>query len=205
MTALAWSWLLLSTLPGLVILVVATMRDRQSARIIPRFNHRTLVWSTAAYLFLVLLTLLAEGWATREARSMVAYRYQSFLWLLPLEGLLLAGYALSLWSKNANFLSRQHEIGEVAGKEAERWAERHNPFREKAFERIEKGDVGTAIDLTVEHIKESDVGDLNEAILLQSRYQEHQKSIRMNIISHEEAGIERNKITLALMELIRRA
>lgn len=205
MTVVAWSWLLLTTLPGLLFLMIAVMRDRQSARVIPRFNHRTLIWSTAAYLSLVLLTLLAEEWATREELSMVEYRNQSFLWLAPLEVLLLTGYAISLWSKNTNFLSRQHDIGEVAEKEAELWAERHNSFREKAFEHIKKGEIGTAISLTVAHIEQTDIGDLNEGIHLQSRYQEHQRNKRMNIITNEHAETERNKITLALMELIRRA
>ncbi len=204
MTGFAWMWTGIHLLPGFVVLFLSIMLDRQPARLVPQFAHRTLIGLTTLYLLLVLITLLAEPFATRGALSMWAYRQQSFGWLVPIQLILLVGYYLLFFKKKPIFQPGESDITLMAKKEAIKWGDIQDQLRKECFELIAQGKLDQALEKLQTSIDQTGIGDPEQVYLLQSQYVENRNNQRMNLVSMEEYQRTQSRIALALMELLRR-
>lgn len=197
-----WGLLSLLFFPGFLIVFYTFIRSRNIVKIIPPQVHRTIIASTLVYSIVVLASLLAEGWATAAELSIIDYRKKSMLWLLPLEIILLIAYGLIFIGEPKFLVPDEESLIQLANEEAVNWLERKNEVKEKCFRQIAGGDISEAFSTLEEHFKQFDIGDLNQLTLLQSQYAENQKNWQLNLASPDELQRQRNKITLALMNLI---
>ncbi len=200
---IAWGWLALAVLPGLSMLFGTTLSERSAYRMVPRFVHRSLLWASALYLVLVLATLLAEPFALQHQLSIKQYRLQSLYWLLPFQSLLLAGFYLLFYRRKAFYHPPLSSLQEVAKGEAGRSALAGQERRRHCLELISKGQLEQALEQWREWVGQSGIGDLEQAVSLQSQYHEHQKNHQMNLISYEEWQRGRSRVAAALLALLR--
>ena len=86
----AWSWLLPTFMPTLSLIIAVLVADantpgRNRARI-DRFLFQLAYWVSAAYLLVILLTILMQPFA-EDPNNPMNYLRLSQLWLAPLHGL----------------------------------------------------------------------------------------------------------------------
>ena len=202
MLSFSWLWLMLNLLPGLLMILIAHLKDQQSARVLPAKAHWAIWGSTLLYLLVLLITLLAEQLATSSTVSMKVYRMNALLWLFPFQGVLLLGYILLYYRKKALFRLNQQAIVQAAGIQAKKWSEKENAMRESCFQLIAAGKVDEALTKFKQHVETTGIGDLNQVVLLESQLGQNQKNLRNNLISFDEGDRTRNRIIMALMDLI---
>lgn len=200
---LAWLWYFACLGPGLALLLIAVLQDRQSTLLISRTAHRVVIGFAFIYLLLALLTLLGEPLATYGRLSIQAYRQQSFLWLLPLEVALLLAYGLLFWSKR-NRLFQKMSINDLALQKADHWGSLHEENKQKALQLIAKGHIEEALGLVSEHFRKTGLGDLSAITLLQAQWNRNKEKQQLGLLAEEEAQRYQNRQMVALLEIIQK-
>lgn len=199
--ALAWIVIGLMVLPGFLIIYLAMLLDRQTTRFIPKHVSLVLRYGTLLYLLLVLMNFLAETAVVAfSSISMYEYRLQSLIWTLPAEGLLLAGYFLIFFKKQALFQPDENAIKAIASQQAEKWGKQYIELKEKCLELISKAEIQEAMTLYKNDIQKTGIGDLNTLILLEGQLHENQQKMTLGLISPEDSQRTQNRIMLALIQ-----
>ena len=75
-------------------------------------------------------------------------------------------------------------------------------FKKEVQSLIGKARTGKAIELVLKTLDEVDDDSYQQALILSSRWQELKKKEGLGIIDAAEAGVERNKINVALLQLV---
>lgn len=201
-TAFGWWWVCVNLIPGLLVLFIAVLLDRQTTNSIPGFVHRSLWMGALIYLSLVLITLLAEQAAISGSLSIKAYRSYSFGWLIPFQGLLLIGFYLVFFRAKPLFFPDEKTIVTIADKQAKLWREKQNQLREECFRLITAGRVGEVFDKISNSIKKNGAGDLDRLILLKNQFVENRRNIDLNLVSLDEGSRVQSRVIMALMNMI---
>ncbi|MBK6996247.1 MAG: hypothetical protein IPH31_15450 [Lewinellaceae bacterium] len=200
--AQAWGWVLLVLLPVLLLLWASAMFNRYPAKIIHPTAHQSLVWGSWTYQWLILLTLLAEPFATREDLSIVGYLAQSLWWLLPMEALLLVGYWLVFYRKDLIFKPNEKIILDFATEKAADSKDKGNLLRQQCFELVAANDLPGVFAKMKETFGKTGGDDLKESILLQGQFTALSKEKEMNMVDPGKAQIELNRIAMAVLNLV---
>lgn len=194
----AWMWLFVCLLPGLSVLWGSMLLNRHPAKLIVQPVHSALVWSTWLYLALVLLTPLAEPFAQLNGQSTVAFLQQSYLWLLPLQALLLAAYALAFVRKEALFRPDARLIAAYAEEKASRAA---SNIQKQLLGLVAAGDPGAALLLASEHLEKTGSADAQAVVLLRGELASLQRNRDLNLIDPDTAQRQLNRIAMSLLNL----
>lgn len=199
----AWTLIGAMILPGFISVYISILLDRQSARIIPKEVSLILQWGTRFYLLILLITLMAEGSVVSfSSLSMYEYRMKSLIWIIPIELILVIGYFLIFFKREALFQPNVEAIKKIAAQHAEKWGEKHIALKEECLELISKAEVEEALALYKKEIKETGVGDLNKVILLESQFNENKQKVTLGINSPEESQRTQNRIMMAFIQLL---
>ncbi len=202
---LAWGWFAGNLIPGLTMLLLAVLLDRQLARLIPRTAHRVLVGLTLVYLLAVLITLILEPAVTgNPALNMEEYRYHSFLWLVPLQFLLLIGYSMLFFWKKMFLYPNEVEVRRVARSEMESETGPHQELRKKILNRIAENKIEEALQEVADTIQVTGIGNLEGVVILQARWRENKRQEQLDLQSPEQLQRNYNQIAVDLMELAKR-
>lgn len=200
--AQGWGWAILMVLPALLAVWASAMLNRYPAKIVHPTAHQSLVLGTWAYLLFVLLTLLAEPFATRESLSIVEYLGQSLWWLLPTQVLLLVGFWLVFYRKDLFFKPNEKIILDFAAKKAADWQGKGNLLRQQCFELVAANDLPAVFEKMKETLGKAGGSDFQEALLLQGQFTTLSKERSMNLVDPEKAQIELNRIGMAVLNLV---
>ncbi len=200
----AWGWALLAALPTLLMLWFSAMLNRYPAKIVHPTAHQGLIWGSWAYQVLILFTLLAEPFATREALSMQGYLAQSLWWLLPMQVLLLLGYWLVFYRKDLIFKPNEQIILDFAAKKAADSRTNGNLLQEQCFELLAVNDLPGVFAKMKEKFEKTGKSDFQESILLQGQFTALSREKQMNMVDPGKAQIELNRIAMAVMNLVER-
>ncbi len=200
--AQGWGWALLVLLPVLLMLWASAMLNRYPAKIIHPTAHQSLVWGSLAYQLFVLLTLLAEPFATREELSIVGYFAESLWWLLPFQGLLLIGYWLVFYRKDLIFKPNEKIILDFAAKKAADWEGKGNLPRQQCFELVAANDLPGVFEKMKEIFGKSGGSDFQETLLLQGQFTTLTQARALNTADPDKAQIELNRIGMAVLNLV---
>lgn len=198
----SWLWLMLNLIPGLLMILIAHLKDQQSAKVLPAKAHWAIWGSTVLYLLVLLFTLLAEQLATSSVVSMKVYRLNALYWLLPFQGVLLIAYYFMYYRKKMLFRINKRAVAQAAGIQAKKWSEKENALRESCFQMIADGKVDEALAKFKQNVETTGIGDINQIIALESQLVQNQKNLRNNLISFDEGDRIRNRIIMSLMDLI---
>lgn len=200
--AQGWTWALLVLLPALLCLWASAMLNRYPAKIIHPNAHQSLVLGTWAYLLFILLTLLAEPFATRETLSIVDYLAQSLWWLLPMQALLVLGYWIVFYRKDLIFKPNEQIILDFAAKKAAEWKDKGHLLREQCFELMAANDLAGVFAKMKETFEKTGGDDFKTALLLQGQFSSLSKEREMNMVDPAKAQIELNRIGMAVLNLV---
>ena len=201
-TLFVWLWAGITLLPGFMMVFVSVLRDRQTSKAVPREAHYVLWLGSLAYLLIVLGTILLEGIATSRALSIYEYRLQSFAWTVPVEVLLMVGYALVFYKKQPLFRSDEQSIRGLASTQAQKWGKKQQKLKETCFELVAEGKLEKAFSTARKYMEENGSGNLNKALLLENQLSETRQRAEQQLISREESEKVTRRITLAFMNMI---
>ncbi|MEO0337622.1 MAG: hypothetical protein AAF242_00265 [Bacteroidota bacterium] len=201
---LAWLWFFLCLGIGLVVVLFLLLKKEKPNLLIARRHHRLAMAFTIGYLLLVLFTVLGEGLFTQNALSLLDYRRQSLLWLLPTEALLLLIYYLAYFDRN-NEIIRKPSLEVVATKAAGQYTAPHQAFKQEALELMAKAKTEEVF-LVLQKAYENAKAELPEKlILLQAQWNKTTENERLGLITYDTAQTYRNRNNLALLEWIRKS
>jgi hypothetical protein len=200
----AWLWVALVALPALLMVWVSILLNKYPAKVVHPAAYSALVWGSAAYYGLILLTILSEPFATQAERSVMSYFQQSLLWLLPLEAVLLAGYALAFFRKESFFRPNEQIILDFAAKKAVDAQIKGKVWLQQSLELIAANDMPGVFAKMKERFGTTNSSDLNAAVLLENQYNELVRSRDLNMVEPATAQTSLNRIVMGVINLAER-
>lgn len=195
---MAWAWLFVQLLPGLALLFAAVLLNKNPSKVLPRATFQAVYAGGFTYLLLVLLTLLALPFATRN-QSIETYLRLSYYWLLPFQGLVLTVFGLLYFRKEAFFRPSAAIMQEYVAKKGEFARRTGHLLQVQAFGLlIQEEGLGKTLDF-LGKIGEHQPNDL---ILLQSQYAHWKQQRDLNLAAPDFLQRDLNRMTLALIDYI---
>lgn len=199
---LAWIWEIINIVPGLAVLLYSLMHQVLPLKFMPVFKARILQVSTYFYGMLLLATIFAEPIVIWETElSLQAYLMVSLWWLGPINLLLVLSFVWSFLSK-AGKAPDEQLILKVAQEYAEKSRKKGDELRRVCFEAIAMGNLDDVFNVLKEHFTTVKESRQNDIILLQGEYNTLQRTIGLNLVDRNEAQININRITMALLQII---
>lgn len=194
----AWTWAFTNLLSPLLLLIVAILMNKNPSKVLLSATFRIIYMATLTYLLLVSLSLLALPIATRN-QSIEVYFNQSYLWLLPFQGIILIIFGILYFKKETYFRPNAAIMQEFMVKKAEFAQRNGRGLQTLAFNLlIAEQKMAEVLDFLKAHLK----GNMNDIILLQSQYMEWQHQRDLNLVSTEELQRTMNRLTLAVINYI---
>jgi hypothetical protein len=195
---LAWGWVALVALLPAAVLGASAVLNRFPAKIVHPTAHVALVWGTAAYSALLLLTLLAKPFANQ---SIERFLQSSLWWLLPIEALLLVGYWLVFYRKELIFKPDERILLDFAKQKAAEWRGKGSLLRQQAFEWIATGDLAAVFPKMREAFEKTGGENFKTALQLEGEFNRLSREKSLNLVDEKTAQLALNRITMAVINL----
>ena len=195
---IAWVWAFAHLLPALALLFVAVLMNKNLSKVLFRVTFRAVYAGAAAYLLLLLLTLLALPFATQNW-SIEEYFAKSYTWLMPFQAILLLSFSFLYFRKEPLFRPNAAIMQEYVAKKAEFAQRSGNVSQVQAFELlISDGGLGAALEYLRTQLKT----DANEVLVLQNQYANWQKQRDLNLLPPDALQRELNRMTMATIDFV---
>jgi Effector-associated domain 11 len=199
--AAGWGWILLVVLPALVVLWASILLNRYPAKIVHPGAHQVLVWGSWTYFLLALCTLLAEPFALQGERSLQQYLSESLWWMVPLEGILIAGYWLVFYRKDLIFKPDEQVILELAAKKADGLSGENQLARKQCYALIAAGDMAGAFTHIRTILERQGGADLAAVVILEGQYHNLVRERDLAVLERDKAQIALNKIAMGVINM----
>jgi hypothetical protein len=194
----AWSWVFMNLLPAFLLLFVAVLLNKNPSKVLYHATFQAVYMGGVTYLLLVLATLIALPFATRN-ESIEVYLQMSYFWLVPFQGLLVVVFGLLYFRKEAFFRPNATIMQAYVGKKGEFAKRTGNLSQSRAFDLLTQEDgLGKAL----EFLSALGGDDLNDVILMQNQYARWKQGRDLNTESPELLQRELNRMTLAVVDII---
>lgn len=199
----AWTWIFVQLLPGLTLLLAATLFRFNQGKVVLKWVFWTISGLSVLFLLFVIFTLLsvsggAAGLSLEEgfARS---YRY-----LLPLQGLLLAVFAVLFFKKDSLFQPGEGVLRSHAQQLLDQAKTAGSLDRQRALELFVAADMPAMLDFIEEKMRAKSPAhtSFNEVLLLKNNLVVLRKNTDMGRLSAEESRREYQRICVAAMGLV---
>jgi hypothetical protein len=203
METTAWGWVFAQLLPGLIMLIAATLIRFNSGKTVLKWAFWVVFGLTALLLLFVMFTLLrvsggAAGLSLEDgfARS---YRY-----LLPLQGLLLAIFGILFFKKENLFQPSEALLRGHAQQLLAQATDTGAVDRRQALELFVAADMPALLGFLEEKVRVKSTPDhsLNEVLLLKNNLVLLRKNTDMGRLTAEETRKEYQRICVAALGLI---
>jgi len=202
MESRAWIWIFVQLLPGLTLLLIATLLHLNRGKAILHGVFWAITGLTALFLLFVLVSLagISGGQAGQslEYGLMGSYRY-----LLPMQGLVLAVFGVLFFKKESLFIPDKESLGGLAQELLSKAKETGAIDRQRAIDLFVAADMPGMLDFLEIKIreKESDQNRLNEVFLLKNNLAHLRRHANYGVTDDRETRREYNRICLAALEL----
>lgn len=199
----AWMWVGVNLLPVLILLFTGALQNKHGDKVIQRFVFRIILVFSIIYLLLLFMTQLGLSAGTGD-QSIYSYFIQSYKWLVPFQIILLLVFSSLFFRRQAIFQPNEKIIKNHFKEKAKTARDQKNTIQQEAFDKLIDGDFEGLFEQLKQHTKEviDDSDKFNDAVLLQSQYNEWKKNTEMNLIDTKEAQITLNRISMALVNII---
>jgi len=194
-----WFWLGINVLPGLVLLMVGALQNRNAGKFVQTFIYRIILGTTIAYLLMVLVTLLSMTAGSAE-QSLVSYFQQSYQWLLPFQLLLMATFGLLFFKKEALFRPNEKMIKGYLSKEMQKANSKNNLQQQQAYELLVANNYSDLFETL--HSQLDKKGKETQLLMLETQYNNWEEKTNLGLMDSKEAQLTINRITMALIQLI---
>lgn len=193
-----WTWAFAHLLPALALLFVAVLLNRNPSKVLFQATFRAVYAGAAAYLLLLLLTLLALPFATQNW-SIEEYFARSYTWLMPFQAVLLLAFSFLYFRKEPLFRPNAAIMQEYVAKKAEFARRAGNVSQVQAFDLlISGGGPGAALEYLRSQLKT----DANEVLVLQNQYANWQKQRDLDLLPPDALQRELNRMTMAAIDCV---
>jgi Effector-associated domain 11 len=193
-----WLWVFINLLPALVLLLVAVLLNKNPSKVVLKTAFHLVFVATCAYLLFVLATQWTIPLATRD-RSIEDYLQQSYIWLVPLQLVLIIAFSILYFRKTPLFMPNEKILLEIVNKKAEYAKRTSNVKQQQAFDMLIAGDkMNDLFSFLRTHV----TTDTNDVIVLQGQYNEWTRQRDLNLATPEELKIALNKLTLASINYV---
>lgn len=190
-------WLLFNIAPASILLLSSTWLNKNPQKLVSPEALRTLVFITVCHGLLSLLSIMLMPFVVGLS-SAGTYLLKSLAWLSLSNAFLIGGYSILFFKKENKIQPSPEIITNIALAEQKKAAKNGNNIRQICLDFIAKGDFREALTTLKEHIRPNDE-NINEVILLESRFSSVENQIHTGTVDTSTAQIEINKIALALL------
>lgn len=195
----AWIWIFTLWLPGTTLLFVSALAIPNRGKMVMQAVFRgvaglALFFGLAVWLTQALRAAGMGGYSLSEGLA------RSYVYLLPLQALLLGVWGLLFFKKESLLLPSAENLRKHAQHRLEAFQKNGSTLQQRALDLFVAGDLSAMIELLNEVLQDSKHADT--ALMLKSRLIRLQKKTGMGVVNDEDAGIEYNKISLAALELV---
>lgn len=204
MESMAWGWIFAQLLPGLVLLLAATLFRFNQGKVVLNWVFWAICGLSVLFLLFVFFTLLgiSRGAAglSMEAGFLHSYRY-----LLPLQVLLLSVFGVLFFKKETLFQPNEAVLREHAQGLMDQAQKTGSTDRQRALELFISADMQALLDFLEEKIQTADRPDttlLNDVFLLKNNLVTLRKDTDMGRLSTEESRREYQRICVAVLGLV---
>lgn len=199
-----WGWLLVNLLPGAVLLTGSLVLNRTPQKMIPIAVHRAVVGATAIYGILILISLVGNQAFGAEQLSRIVKLERSYWWLLPFQIVLLITYYIAFYRKETVFKANAENLRNAALKSASEAAKKGFLHQEQIRLALAEADFTQVFEKMNTWFKEKNPSELNELILIQSRYAVLCNDRDRGMLEPGQIQVQINQITAALLNLTER-
>jgi len=203
MENIAWGWIFAQLLPGLVLLLAATLLHLNRGKYLLYWVSWAIAGLSAFYLFFVLVSLagISGGSAGQslEEGFVGSYRY-----LLPLQVLVLAAFSVLFFKKESLFQPNEAKMRDHAQALLAKSTSAENSDRRAALEFFVAADLPAMLDYLEQKIRAKIPPDKipPDVLMLKNKLTEYQKNILFDLISRDEARKEYAHICYAALGLV---
>ncbi|MFK7806212.1 MAG: hypothetical protein AB8F74_00295 [Saprospiraceae bacterium] len=197
-----WIWVGVNLIPGFLVLMFGAMQNKNAGKFIQTFIYRIIVIAVIAYLGTILTTLLTMTAGTTE-QSIADYFQQSYQWLLPFQLLLMVVFALLYFRKEAMFRPNEKMIKEHVTKEMKKATQKNNLAQQQAFELLVANNYSDLFQSLNQQFENENPQRNTQLLLLQTQHNDWEKKTSLGLVDNKEAQLTINRISMALIQLIR--
>jgi Effector-associated domain 11 len=202
METAAWLWIFVHLMPGLAFLLVVTLFHIKRGKAILRWAFWAVAAFVGLYLLFVLVSLagISGGAGGQNLRDGFANTYR---YLLPMQGLVLAVLGLLFFKKETLFLPDEKLLRGHAQELLSKATEAGSLDRRQAIDFFVAGDMSGMLGFVAEKIggQEGAGHRLDEVLLLQNRLARLEREAGLGIVDDRDTRLEYNKVCLAALEL----
>ncbi len=196
----AWVWALGTLLPPLTLLFLDIILN--PFKVVKKSTFWLIYYCALSYLLLALATIVGmQAWLdTHTSQNIADYFQQSYLWILPFQGLLLVGFGILFFQHKKTIQASEKMPPNYIQQKAEYAHQFGNDRQQKAFDLLLNNDFNNLFEFL--KIEYNEGTELSGILLLQSQYNAIQQKLDFNTADPTAMQIEHNRIFLALTSLI---
>lgn len=198
----AWTWVFAQLLPGLGVLLVATLLNLNAGKAILRWAFWGIAGLTGLFLVFVLVSLVGISGGS-AGQSLAAGFADSYQYLLPLQGLVLAVFGLLFFKKGSIFQPNENILRGHAGQQLAKAQASGQLDRQRALELFAAGDLPAMLDFLEQKLPENNraANRSNDLILLKNQLATLRRQSDLGIADSKDTNREYNRICVAALGL----
>jgi len=202
MESVAWIWIFVQLMPGLALLLASTLFHLKRGKAILRWVFWAIAGLIVLFLLFVLVSLagISGGAGGQNLRDGFT---ESYRYLLPIQGLVLAVLGVLFFKKERLFLPDEKLLRGHAQQLLSKAAETGSLDRQRAIDLFVAADMPAMLDFLAEKIAAKGNAEhrLDEVLLLKNRLARLQQDTGLGIADDRETRLEYNRVCLAALEL----
>jgi hypothetical protein len=199
---IAWLWLFIQLFPASFLCYASTWLNKYSQKLIPPASIVLLRNIALLHLLLVLGTLLLMPFVPYNLQP-GQYLLRSLLWTTLSNFLLIVGLLALFYRKETRLKPNAAIILNVAKQESIKALKKGALQRQQCLNLIADNQLAEAFELMRRFLENhaNSENDVNALVLLESRFVNVQQQTQMGLVDRENAQLEINRITEALLNL----
>lgn len=198
-----WQWAAISLLPGLVLLYLGTLLHHSPAKLIPPAVRNAIYSVNIGYLVIVLITLLLQKRGLdmqQQYEGLDVYFERSYVWLLPLNGLVTFTLVTLMLVRKSLFLPDNKAISALAQRKLAQINNDASFLRKPCFELIAGGNLEGAFNLLSDHFNSNPSSqNAQDFLVLSNEFYSIRREATLNTIDPAYAQRQLNRIAVALL------
>lgn len=202
--ALVWTWAAVMLLPGITVLYgSALFRNNIRKMVAPPIRRAVHSLSISYLLAVFAVLLLQERWLEiNTEKGLNTYFQSSFLWLLPLNGVVNLILALLLFRNEPIVIPDAKAIGEVAQSKVAKTPGNNLSLQKQCLELIASGNLETVFEVMNKHLADQPSSDtFQELAVLSGEFYELRRQTHLNTIDPAQTQRNINRIAVALLAI----
>lgn len=203
METAAWSWIFVQVLPGLGLLLAASLLNLNRGKIIVRWAIWAILGLAGLFLLAVLVSLVGISGGSSGKNLSEAFA-DSYFFLGVLQAVVLAALGVLFFKKESIFPPKKEQLLGHAQTLLDAAQKSGELDRSRALELFFSDDLPAMLDFLEEKLraKNSKHGRLNDLFLLKNQLTRVRRDAGLGVSSEADSSLNYNRICLTALELV---